>query len=157
MLLKTQSIGLTLASIPLFYVLYNISYSGFSISGGKLSDKIGPKKIIFIGYLFLIASYIILLFDKSLLLLVVGFLVLGIFPALTDGVQRSYAAMLTDEENRGGAYGLVNAVSGFGALIAGIGGGFIWQRFGSGTAFFISIIFIIIGLVVLSLTKSKND
>ncbi len=157
MLLKTQSIGLTLASIPLFYVLYNISYSGFSISGGKLSDKLGPKKIIFTGYLFLIASYIILLFDKSLLLLVVGFLVLGIFPALTDGVQRSYAAMLTEEENRGGAYGLVNAVSGFGALIAGIGGGFIWQRFGSGTAFFISIIFIIIGLVVLSLTKSKND
>jgi MFS family permease len=156
MLLKTQSIGLTLASIPLFYVLYNISYSVFSIPGGKLSDKFGPKKIIFTGYLFLIASYIILLFDSSLGLLVVGFLVLGIFPALTDGVQRSYAAMLTDEENRGGAYGLVNAVVGFGALIAGIGGGFIWQRFGPSTAFFISIIVIIIGLVVLSLTKKNK-
>lgn len=157
MLLKTQSIGLTLASIPLFYVLYNISYSGFSIPGGKLSDKFGPKKIIFIGYLFLIASYIILLFDSSLAFLVVGFFVLGIFPALTDGVQRSYAAMLTDEENRGGAYGLVNAVAGFGALIAGIGGGFIWQKFGPGTAFFISIIIVIAGLVILSLTKSKSN
>ena len=156
-LLKTQSIGLTLASIPLFYVLYNISYTVFSIPGGKLSDKFGPKKVIFTGYLFLIASYIVLLFDSSLAFLVVGFLVLGIFPALTDGVQRSYAATLTSEETRGGAYGLVNAASGFGALLAGIGGGFIWQKSGSGMAFFISIIFIIVGLMILSLIKRDND
>ncbi len=34
MLLKTQSIGITLASIPLFYMLYNVSYAVFSIGGG---------------------------------------------------------------------------------------------------------------------------
>lgn len=157
MLLKTQNIGLALASIPLFYVLYNISYAGFSISGGKWSDKIGPKKVIVVGYLFLILSYIVMAFNQSVALLIVGFLILGIFPALTDGVQRSYAATLTSEEHRGGAYGLVNAATGFGALIAGIAGGFIWQKFGPGIAFGISILMVILGLVILAFTKTKKD
>jgi len=156
-LLKTQSVGMTLASIPLFYMLYNILYAGFSISGGKWSDRIGQKRVIFIGYLFLIASYMVLLFDHSLVFLIAGFLLLGLFPALTDGVQRSYAAAITDEENRGGAYGLVNAVSGFGALIAGIAGGYIWQAYGSGAAFCISTVLVAVGLVILTLTKPKQN
>ena len=156
MLLKTQSIGMTLASIPLFYMLYNISYALFSISGGKLSDKIGQKKVIIIGYLVLITSYIVLAFDQSLALLIIGFLMLGLFPALTDGVQRSYAAFLTKEENRSGAYGLMNAASGFGALIAGIGGGYVWQVYGLGMAFSISTLLVIIGLTILILVKSKK-
>jgi len=152
-LLKTQNIGLTLASIPLFYVLYNISYAGFSIKGGKLSDKLGPRKIIFIGYLFLIISYILINLSNSTNMLVLGFLVLGIFPALTDGVQRSYASILTSEEMRGGAFGLVNAVSGFGALFAGILGGLVWQKFGPQIAFIFSTIFVVLGLIILVLNK----
>ena len=81
---------------------------------------------------------------------------LGLFPALTDGVQRSYAAFLTEEENRGGAYGLMNAVSGFGALIAGGVGGFIWQYYGLVTAFAISTIFVIIGILILTFVKTKS-
>lgn len=151
MLLKTQSVGMTLASIPLFYMLYNISYAGFSIHGGKWSDRIGQKKVIIVGYLMLIASYIVLAFDTSLAFLIIGFLLLGLFPALTDGIQRAYAATLTHEENRGGAYGLVNAVSGFGALIAGVGGGYTWQAFGSGAAFAVSTVIVAVGLVVLAI------
>lgn len=156
MLLKTQSLGLALASIPLFYVLYSVSYALFSIKGGKISDKVGQKKVIIAGYLFLILSYVILAFDQSVTLLVVGFLVLGLFPALTDGVQRSFAATLTDEDRRGGAFGLVNAVTGFGALFAGIGGGYLWQTFGSAVAFTASIILVTIGLILLTFIKTKQ-
>ena len=126
-----------------------MSYAGFSISAGKWSDRIGAKKVIIVGYLLLIASYIVLLFDTSLAFLIVGFLLLGLFPALTDGIQRAYASTLTSEENRGGAYGLVNAVTGFGALIAGIGGGYTWQAYGPATAFALSAFFVVIGLIVL--------
>ena len=51
MLLKTQSLGLTLASIPLFYALYNITYAGFSIVAGNVSDKRGPRVVIIAGYM----------------------------------------------------------------------------------------------------------
>lgn len=157
MLLKVENIGITLASIPLFYMLYNVSYAGFSFNAGKLSDRIGQKKVIVIGYMLLILSYLVLSFDKSLTFLIIGFLILGLFPALTDGVQRSYAATLTEEENRGGAYGLMNAVAGFGALVAGIGGGYTWQTYGATTAFSISIALVVVGLVMLTFIRPKPD
>ncbi len=85
--------------------------------------------------------------DQSIWLLVLGFFILGLFPALTDGTQRAYAATLTDTEYRGSAYGLMNAVSGFGAIVAGFGGGFIWQAYGSSMAFIISSGVVILGLI----------
>ena len=56
-LLKVQSIGLIVANIPLFYMVYNISYVGFSTLAGKISDKIGARKVIFTGYIILLISY----------------------------------------------------------------------------------------------------
>jgi len=126
LLLKTQNIGLAVTSIPLFYLIYNISFACFSFFGGKLSDRIGAKKVIIIGYLLLIISYIFLALAAEIAVLVIGFFVLGLFPALTDGVQRAFVSGLSEDEHRGGAIGYVNAISGIGLLFAGIGSGFIW-------------------------------
>jgi MFS family permease len=155
LLLKTQSIGLTLASIPLFYLLYNLSYAGFSFSAGKMSDKIGSKKVIAAGYLLLILSYVILVVAENTFALIAGFLVLGLFPALTDGIQRALASELSSEEHRGSAIGYVNAISGIGLLLAGIGGGYVWQQFGVNYALTIAGGFALIGVIVLSRIKAQ--
>lgn len=149
LLLKTQSIGLALASIPLFYMLYNISYASFSLTAGKLSDRIGAKTVIIIGYLVLLGSYFFLALAESTFFLVAGFLVLGLFPALTDGVQRAFASELSPGEYRAGALGFVNAVAGFGLLFAGIGGGFLWEHFGASFALTIAGIFVLLGIGIL--------
>lgn len=156
LLLKTQSIGLALASIPLFYMLYNISYASFSLSAGKMSDRIGAKTVIIIGYLVLLGSYVFLALAESTFFLIAGFLVLGLFPALTDGVQRAFASELSPGEHRGGALGLVNAVAGFGLLFAGIGGGYIWEHFGINYAFAVAGVFILLGIGILFTVKKKS-
>lgn len=150
LLLATQHIAtLTLASIPLFYMLYNISYAAFSYAGGKLSDKHGAKNIIQIGYIILLIGYVVLIYAKSTPILIVAFLVLGLFPALTDGVQRALASTLSPEETRGGAFGLVNATSGFGLLFAGLIGGFLWEHVGSTNALIVAGIFVCMGILIL--------
>jgi hypothetical protein len=101
-LLKTESAGLVVADVPRFYMVYNISYAGFSSSAGKMSDQVGAPTTIFIGYLFLILSYAVLAFAQSVWTLLLGFLLLGFFPVLTGGVQRSLAAQLTNKGLRGG-------------------------------------------------------
>ena len=123
-LLKTQSIGLIIADIPLFYMIYNLSYAIFSLPAGRMSDKIGAPRVIAIGYILLLASYLVIALVVSPWALAGGFLLFGLFPGLTDGVQRSLASQLSGEEFRGDALGLLNAAYGFGALIAGIVGGF---------------------------------
>lgn len=150
LLLKTQHVGLALASIPLFYLLYNMSYAGFSFSAGSMSDKVGAKKVIFVGYLLLIAGYIFLALAETTAFLIVGFLVIGLFPALTDGVARAFASELSSESERGGAFGYVNAISGIGLLLGGIVGGFLWQQFSPEIAFICATIVVCAGLGILS-------
>jgi MFS family permease len=148
LLLKTQSIGLTVYSVPLFYMVYNLSYAGVSMTAGRVSDKYGTSSLIIAGYLILNLSYIALYFSSSVPTLVVSFLILGLFPALTDGVQRAHAAKLTAEEQRGRAYGWLNAVSGIGVMVAGIGGGYTWQFFGPTWALSVATITVIVGLLL---------
>jgi MFS family permease len=86
-----------------------------------------------------------------------GFLLLGLFPALTDGVQRSLASQLSGEEFRGGALGLLNAAVGFGALVAGIGGGFLWQVYGAPTAFLAASIVVVAGLALFLASAPRSQ
>ncbi len=149
LLLKTSSLGLVIADIPLFYMIYNISYAAFSFSAGTLSDRIGAKKVIVLGYIMLLAGYVVLGVANSLAVVIAGFFVLGLFPALTDGVQRSFASQLSGEELRGGALGLLNAANGFGVLFAGIGGGYLWQAFNPITALAAAAAAVVAGLIML--------
>lgn len=150
LLLKTQHLGLTLASIPLFYMLYNLSFAGFSVSAGGMSDRIGARMVMRLGYAVLLIGYFVIAFAENTIILALGFLVLGLFPALTDGVARALASELSPEGHRAGAYGLVNAVAGFGLMIAGIGGGYVWEHFGSNAALFAGGVFVIVGIGLLS-------
>jgi MFS family permease len=152
LLLKTTSIGLVVASIPLFYMVYSISYSGFSYMSGKLSDEKGSTRILKFGYLALIASYIGIAFADSSWLLVFSFVVLGIFSATTDAAQRAHTSKVVDLSKRGTAFGLLNAAIGFGAILSGIGGGYIWQNYNPITALLIASIVVVFGLFVLQIS-----
>jgi len=148
-LLKTQSLGLIIADIPLFYMVYSLSYAIFSLPAGKMSDRIGSRAVIAAGYVILIISYVFLYLAASAWTLAVAFLVFGLFPALTDGVQRSLAAQLSGAELRGGALGLLNAAVGLGALLAGVGGGYLWQTYGPAPTFLAASVIVAVGLLLL--------
>lgn len=156
LLLKTQHLGFSLASIPLFYMLYSLSYAGFSVSAGGMSDRIGPHPVMCIGYTVLLIGYVVVSFAEGGIALALGVLVLGLFPALTDGVARALASELSPESHRAGAYGLVNATAGFGLMFAGVGGGYVWEHFGSNYALLFCGALVIVGVVVLLTMKIKN-
>jgi MFS family permease len=157
LLLKTQSLGLTLADIPLFYLVYNLSYAAFSFTAGKMSDSVGARKVIIAGYVVLVASYGLLAFAANVAVLVVAFLVLGLFPALTDGVQRALASELSSEDRRGGALGYVNATAGIGLLLAGVVGGYLWQTFGVVATLSAAGALVLVGICILLTVASPSE
>lgn len=148
-LLKTQRLGLAAADIPLFYMIYSLSYAALSMPAGTISDQFGARVVIASGYLVLLVSYLFLALASSVWSAVGSFFVLGLFPALTDGAQRSLASQLAVEELRGRALGWLNAAVGLGALLAGVGGGYLWQTYGPIPTFLIAGIIVVIGLVFL--------
>jgi len=154
MLLKTRDAGLALATIPLFYSISNIAFAGTSILAGRIADKFGHRKMIIIGYFFLIMTYIVLAaVSTSPAVLVLAFVLYGIFQGATDGIHRSYAAKLTESLSRGRAYGFLNGLNGFGFLIAGVAGGLIWEKISPNVALLFGGILIVIGLISFVLTQ----
>ncbi|MEO8638184.1 MAG: MFS transporter [Candidatus Taylorbacteria bacterium] len=151
LLFRAKDIGFIIASIPLFYMIYSISYALFSAPAGRVADKIGEKKVIFFGYFALLAGYLVLGTAQSLLMLIAGFLLVGVFSALTDGTQRAHVANIIPGGYHGSAFGYLNAVIGFGYLFAGIVGGYLWQNFGAVSALGASVIAVILGLILFSI------
>ncbi len=89
MLLKIETLRLSIAEIPFFYMIYNVSYASFSLPAGATSDQLGARGVIASGYVILLLSYLLLAEAHSMASAIGAFLVLGLFPALTDGVERS--------------------------------------------------------------------
>jgi MFS family permease len=146
LLFKTQDIGIAIASIPLFYMIYNVSYALFSWPAGRVADSVGSGSVIVVGYAFLILSYLVLNISSTPLILIVAFLCAGVFSAFTDGVQRFHLSELIREKYKGLGYGYLNAASGFGALIAGAGGGYMWQHYGDTLTLIVAMVIVFVGL-----------
>lgn len=152
LLFKTQDAGFPIETIPLFYMIYNLSFSLVSWPAGRLVDMIGAGRVIVFGYLSLLVGYTALSLTGGISALVAGFLAVGFFSACTDGAQRSYITKLVGDEHRGAAYGYLHAAVGFGALIAGVCGGYVWEEFGAASAMFLGLLVVLIGLVALMST-----
>ncbi|MEA2715412.1 MAG: hypothetical protein QOG91_440 [Candidatus Parcubacteria bacterium] len=152
LLLKTTSIGLLIASIPLFYMIYSLSYAAFSYFAGKLSDTLGTVKVIVFGYVILIVSYALLGIAESAVSLALAFVMLGIFSASTDATQRAFTGRMVRFEERGTAYGLLTAALGFGGMLAGITGGYIWQAYSPAAALIAGAVMVALGVLVLILS-----
>ena len=68
-------------------------------------------------------------------------------------MQRALASELTAGAQRGAALGMLNGAAGFGALLAGIGGGYLWQAVGPGAAFLAGAAVIVAGLLLFWLSQ----
>lgn len=113
---------------PIFlYILYNISYVAFAIPGGILSDRIGRKKILIIGYsLFALTCLGFALVSSTFFEFAALFIFYGIAHALIASNERAFAADLASKE-LGTALGTFYMAIGLASLPAGLIAGAFWQ------------------------------
>lgn len=147
MVLKSQSFQLGTIGIPLMYLISSASFIVFAIPFGRLSDKIGEKKVLLLGFSMAIISYLILAGASALPSLIVGFTVFGLYSAMTDGVTRALASKLVSQDQLATGQGFLNAAIGISSLLAGVIGGAIWTFLGPTPAFLYSAVMMFIGLL----------
>ncbi len=136
--------------IPIaLYILYNIFYATFSIPFGILSDKIGRKSVLTIGYmLYGIVSlgFAYFISQKTLILL---FALYGISYASFAGNQKAYISDLSSEDIRATALGMFYTVVGLTSLPASLIAGYLWKISPEMTFLYGSVLAIISGLLLL--------
>ena len=121
--------------LPLIWAFFHIIKAVFSTPLGALSDKIGRKIVINIGwaiYAFVYISFAIIVFLPSHLQIVTTFIlfaVYALFYAFSEGAEKAFVADIVRDEQRGTAFGLFNFAIGLGALPASVIFGLLYSYF----------------------------
>ncbi|MCX8094642.1 MAG: MFS transporter [Caldisericia bacterium] len=127
LLLKAKNIGFSIISVLTLYLVYNLTYALFSYPLGRLSDRIGRKWIIVLGYLIYGIVYISYAFAKTSLSLYTLFAIYGLYMAFTEGVEKALISDLSPPEFKGSLIGLHATLVGIGLFPASLIGGLLWQ------------------------------
>jgi len=138
LLLRAEQVGIPLVLLPLLWMALHLSKVVSSLIFGDLSDKIGRRKLIFVGWLLYAIVYCGFAFVSDAGQALVLFLIYGVFFGLTEGVEKALVADLVTEKNRGTAYGLYNLAFGISVLPASLLFGLLWSNFNASVAFLVS-------------------
>lgn len=142
LMLRAQTIGLSILQVMGLLVLFNLVYATISSPAGSLSDKIGRQRLLLSGWSLYAMIYIGFAFAKAGWQIALLFVLYGIYYGLTQGVTKAFVADLVIQEQRGTAYGWFNAAVGLATLPASLLAGLLWQGIGSWSGFGVQMPFL---------------
>lgn len=134
-ILRARDLGVSVIMIPVLWVLFNFFGSISSLPFGKLSDKIGRRKTITLGFLIYSFVYFGFAFSKMQYQVWALISLYGIYYGISEGVLRAYVADIVDAPKRATAYGIYHAAVGIFSFPASLLMGIFWQSFGPAFAF----------------------
>ncbi len=126
-ILRAQNLGSSVLDITLMLVLFNVTYAVTSLPAGMLSDKLGRRRVITLGWFIYALIYLGFALASNLWQVWLLFAGYGIYYGIVEGVARAFVADLVSEEKRGTAYGLYHGVVGLTLLPASLIAGWMWQ------------------------------
>ena len=136
-ILHAQRLGIAVALVPLLWSAVHVIKASSSFIGGALSDKIGPSRTMWIGWLSYLALAAGMAFAAGPIAAWVLFLSLGVVAGLTESPERALVSAAT-KTHRGSGFGTYHALTGVASLAGGLLLGVIFQRASGATAFFVS-------------------
>jgi MFS family permease len=133
--LLAQDRGASVLATLLMVLLFNGVYTVFAQPFGKLSDRIGRRRVILAGWGFYALVYLGFALSGAVWQIAVLWALYGLYYAMTEGAVKSLVADLTPSAQRGAGYGWLNGVIGLMALPASLIAGLLWQAIAPSAAF----------------------
>ncbi|MHB1127938.1 MAG: MFS transporter [Bacillota bacterium] len=156
LLLRALNMGWGTATTILLYLIFNLISTLVSYPAGRLSDKIGRRTFLVLGYLFYGLVYLgfALVTNKMWLWLLFG--VYGLYTGLTESVEKALVTDIAPENQKATLIGLHAMLVGIGLLPASAIAGFLWSGIGPQATFYFGGIMGIIASIALFLVVSPK-
>ncbi len=136
LLLRAKNLGLSVITVLLVYLFYNLIFGVFAFPIGKISDRIGRKKVLIIGYLVYGLVYFGFALSNRTELVWVLFGIYGLYSAFTEGIEKALVAEVAPETSRGTLIGLHATLVGIGLFPASLLAGLLWSIWGASAPFY---------------------
>ncbi|MBA7659684.1 Multidrug resistance protein MdtL [subsurface metagenome] len=136
-ILRAQNLEVSLIQVVLMLVLLNVIEATVSLPAGMLSDRLGRKRVITLGWFVYALVYLGFALASEQWQIWLLFACYGIYYGIVEGVARAFVADLVPEEKRGTAYGLYHGVVGITLLPASLLAGWLWQTFSPAAPFYL--------------------
>jgi MFS family permease len=138
LVLRAQSIGISVRHAPLLGLVFNIMYTIFSWPAGRLSDRMSRRVIAAAGYCVFAAVYFFFALAPSHLAIWIAMASYGLFYALTNPVLKALIVETVPGEMRGRALGVYAFATSVAMLLASLITGELWKLCGPRIPFYVS-------------------
>lgn len=157
LVLRAQDLGLSLALIPVVFIVMNVVYAAAAYPAGILSDRYGRPGLIVAGFVVIIIADIVLALASGIWVVMLGVMLWGLYLGLTQGVLAAMVADSAPKRLRGTAFGMFNLVSGIALLLASAIAGWLWDRYGAPAPFIASAVFAGLALLGWSIRRALTN
>lgn len=135
-ILRAQHLNVPLIQVVMMLALFNITYALTALPMGILSDKVGRKRLIILGWSIYAIIYLGFALASNIWQIWLLFAGYGLYYGAFEGVGKAFVADLVPEERRGTAYGLYNGVTSLALLPASLIAGWLWGASNPATPFY---------------------
>lgn len=135
LVLRAQSVGLSLALVPTVMVVMSAVYAAGAYPAGVLADRMGARGLLAAGLAVLVLADLLLAAAATPSQMLVGAGCWGLHMALTQGLFSKLVADVATPRLRGTAFGVFNLATGAATLAASVIAGALWSAVGPQATF----------------------
>lgn len=156
LLLKAKETGIPAVQLPLLWAWIHVARILANYYGGGLADRFGARRTVGIGWLCFAVAYALTALSAQpwQVWAILGFY--GLYNGLTEGGVKVIVSQLSRADARGASFGAFHLVTGVIALPASLLTGWLWDIYGSTTAFITCAVIATLSSLLLLLSQKKH-
>lgn len=158
LLVRAEQLGVPVLWLPVLWCVFHIVKSAGNWWLGGLVDRFGPRWLIVSGWAWYAIVYLLFAMATEAWHAWALFLFYAAFYALTEPAEKTLVANLVGPERRGLAFGWFNFAIGIATLPASVMFGWLYDRWGSLTAFGTgAVMSLAASILLLWVTRERHD